>query len=405
VFANVVGHPATTRELQRVFRELREVSQDKLPRLGRTSARAADVVRLYGRFRELTAGFFDEVDLMESAADNLRSGSTAAEESGSIVLYLPRKLAPALARLLATLAPERVHAVLGLTGDATVDAVTEDIAGMLVNGGERLRTEVTLPGVTRLVSATDPEEEVREAIRQAMAMAAGGTPLHRIAISYESRENYAGLLDDALTSAGVPHNGPPNRTVAQTVPGRTVLGLPKIAASSGPGDPGYAREVVMDWLTSAPIFDGEHEAPSHRWDEISRDAGIVKGPDQWANRLELHAASEEQRAKERARDGEIARSHSAERPRAEQTSLGMTVRLLTPQERQMVRTEGTLVIEEVAGSAAVDGLRPGDIILGVERTPVKTVAELQAAIQRAGRFVPLRIQRGERIAYQTLKKE
>jgi serine protease Do len=94
-----------------------------------------------------------------------------------------------------------------------------------------------------------------------------------------------------------------------------------------------------------------------------------------------------------------------ERPRAEQTSLGMTVRLLTPQERQMVRTEGTLVIEEVAGSAAVDGLRPGDIILGVERTPVKTVAELQAAIQRAGRFVPLRIQRGERIAYQTLKKE
>jgi serine protease Do len=94
-----------------------------------------------------------------------------------------------------------------------------------------------------------------------------------------------------------------------------------------------------------------------------------------------------------------------ERPRAEQTSLGMTVRLLTPQERQMVRTEGTLVIEEVAGSAAVDGLRPGDIILGVERTPVKTVAELQAAIQRAGRFVPLRIQRGERIAFQTLKKE
>ena len=278
VFAEVVSHPSTTRELQRVFAELREVKDANLQRIIRTSTRAADVVRLYHRFRQLSEGFFDEIDLMEAAAENLRSNSTAANETGALVVYLPRKLAPALERLLDAAGAERVHAVLGLTGDPAVDAVTESLAARLPTEGAIRRVVATLPGANKVVSATDPEEEVREAMRQAMALIADGTPLHRIAITYESRETYAGLLDDALTSAEIPHNGPPNRTVAQTVPGRTLLGLPRIAASSGAGDPGYAREVVMDWLTSAPIFDGLQEAPSHRWDEISRDAGNRERP-------------------------------------------------------------------------------------------------------------------------------
>jgi len=312
VFADVLGHPSTGRELQRVFAELRETSPEGLSRLSRTSRRASDVVRLYGRFRELTAGFFDEVDLMDAAEKNLASGSDAATESGAIVLYLPRKLAPALERLLAFAGTGKVHAILGLTGDTAVDTVTEALAERLGTAGDRVRTAATLPAVTRIVSATDPEEEVREAIRQAMALVAGGVPLHRIAVTYESRENYAGLLDDALTSAGIPHNGPPNRTVAQTVPGRTLLGLPRIAASSGAADAGYARDVVMDWLTSAPIFDGPAEAPSHRWDDISRNAGVVGGAEQWDTRLEVYALAQEQRSQFRARDGETTASHDAE---------------------------------------------------------------------------------------------
>ncbi|MGE3073334.1 MAG: PD-(D/E)XK nuclease family protein [Dehalococcoidia bacterium] len=312
VFAEVAGHPSTTRELQRVFAELRETSDASRERIARTSRRAADVIRLFDRFRRLSAGFFDEIDLMDAATDNLVSNPGAAWETGALVLYLPRKLAPALERLLRAVGTERVHAVLGLTGDSAVDMVTEALAARLPSGGAIRRMPVQLPQAARIVSATDPEEEVREAMRQAMAMTAEGVPLHRIAITFESRETYAGLLDDALTSAEIPHNGPPNQTLAQTVPGRTLLGLPKIAASSGSGDPGYAREVVMDWLTSAPIFDGASEAPSHRWDEISRDAGIVKGPEQWTSRLELHAASVEQRARMFAREGEESASKDAE---------------------------------------------------------------------------------------------
>jgi hypothetical protein len=58
----------------------------------------------------------------------------------------------------------------------------------------------------------------------------------------------------------------------------------------------------MDWLTSAPIWQGRREAPSHRWDEISRDAGVVRGAGEWAARLETYAANQDLEAEERSAD-------------------------------------------------------------------------------------------------------
>jgi RecB family exonuclease len=301
VFAEVAQHPSTARELNRVFEELRHVSPDVLTAVAGGSQRAADVVAMYRRFTALTEAFFDEVALLESAAREFERGTAAASETGPIVLYLPRQIRPALAAMLKRVAETTgtaPHGIFGLTGDAEVDAETET-AAMALAGGPVRRADCVLPIATRIVSATEPEEEAREAIRQAIALARSGTPLHRTAFVYGSPEVYAGLLDDALSSAGVPHNGPSTRKLSQTIAGRTILGLPRIAASSGPGDPGFARDVVMEWLTGAPIWHAGREAPTHRWDDISREAGVVKGPAQWKGRLEYYAAAQELEASQR----------------------------------------------------------------------------------------------------------
>lgn len=290
VFSSAASHPSTARELGRVFRELRPVSETSLAALAASGERARDVVALYRKFRALTNGFFDENDLMEAAAEVLSGDSPMARETGDIVLYLPRDVPRPLGAMLtnaARSAGRELHAIFGLTGDPEVDAVTEAAAQDL---GAPVRSECAPPSATRVISATEPEEEVREAIRQAMALTREGIPLHRIAFVYGSAEVYAGLLDDALSSAGIPHNGPSNRRLSQTIAGRTILGLPRLAASGGAADPGFARDVLMDWLTSAPIWHAGSEAPSHRWDDISRDAGIVRGPSQWQSRLEYYAA-------------------------------------------------------------------------------------------------------------------
>ncbi|GAB4527129.1 MAG: DegQ family serine endoprotease [Roseibium sp.] len=58
-------------------------------------------------------------------------------------------------------------------------------------------------------------------------------------------------------------------------------------------------------------------------------------------------------------------------------------------------TEGVLVAEVTAGSAAwLLGLRPGDIVLAVNRTRVASIEELQAATKSAGKVIALNVLRG-----------
>jgi serine protease Do len=76
-------------------------------------------------------------------------------------------------------------------------------------------------------------------------------------------------------------------------------------------------------------------------------------------------------------------------------ALGLTVRPLAPAEKEQAKTQGSLVVEEVAGPAQAAEVEPGDIILGINGKRVHTVKELQDATQAAGKNVALLIQRGE----------
>jgi serine protease Do len=87
-------------------------------------------------------------------------------------------------------------------------------------------------------------------------------------------------------------------------------------------------------------------------------------------------------------------TQASQRP-TESGPAGLSVRPLTPQERQAVDTRGSLVIDDVSGAAAKAGLEPGDIVLAVNGKTVSSVKELDRAIHRAGRTAALLIQREE----------
>ena len=78
----------------------------------------------------------------------------------------------------------------------------------------------------------------------------------------------------------------------------------------------------------------------------------------------------------------------------EASRLGLAVRPLAPEEKRQAETDGSLVVEDVDGPAAAAGVRPGDIILGVNGKPVKSMDELKsAAKKRSGKVVALLIER------------
>jgi serine protease Do len=85
---------------------------------------------------------------------------------------------------------------------------------------------------------------------------------------------------------------------------------------------------------------------------------------------------------------------------------GMTVHPLTPEEKEQAGTSGSLVVIAVTGAGEKAGVQRGDIILGVQGVPVKTVAELQAAeAKSAGKTISLRLQRGEAVTFLAVRPE
>ena len=58
-----------------------------------------------------------------------------------------------------------------------------------------------------------------------------------------------------------------------------------------------------------------------------------------------------------------------------------------------------LVVAQASGAAAAAGVQAGDVILGVNNRPVKSVGELRSAIEKAGKHVALLVQRGDATVY------
>ena len=89
---------------------------------------------------------------------------------------------------------------------------------------------------------------LRRVIRQIVAEAsANGTPFHWMAIQYRADDPYASLIPDELRLAGIPMAGPGVETLADTSPGRTLLGLMTLAEGE------FQRDDVMSWLTGCPV--------------------------------------------------------------------------------------------------------------------------------------------------------
>jgi serine protease Do len=90
---------------------------------------------------------------------------------------------------------------------------------------------------------------------------------------------------------------------------------------------------------------------------------------------------------------------AAGKPDASQGKLGVVVRPLTPEEQRESKLAGGVVVEDVAGPAAKAGVRPGDVIVSVNRTAVKDPAQLRDLVAGAGKTVALLVQRDENRIY------
>lgn len=299
--ASAARHPRTLRSLEATLAALRGMPASLLDRLAEGSARADEVVRLYRAARQRLRAWYDEHDLLRAAAAAVRAhGCPALRDVGQVVLYLPRQMSAAELDLCAALAGVGLlSAVLGATGDVQADeqawALADQLAGLLGPGTHAAPSAP--PVADRVVSAPDPTEEVRAAIREIMArLRRDGRPLHQAAILYPTANPYAVIAAEELGAAGIPFNGPGTRALAQTAAGRCLRSLLDLTGGGGeaPQQPGtdLDRRSVMAWLSGCPILERPRgkPVPAAAWERIARQAGIVRGD--WSMPLKRLEAGE-----------------------------------------------------------------------------------------------------------------
>jgi serine protease Do len=100
-------------------------------------------------------------------------------------------------------------------------------------------------------------------------------------------------------------------------------------------------------------------------------------------------------AKIRSESQQVASADGGPGAAPEQVQLGLRLRPLTRDERTEAGVANGLVVEQAQGNAADAGIQEGDVILGVDGTPVESVAQLRKLVQDHHKKVALLIQRGD----------
>ena len=250
------------RVLRQLFRRLRRAGITSSSAIsGAFPEHASEIFRLYDRYREASAGFYDEEDLLDAAAEAVEEGRAGAlSDIGAIYVAPPGALTAAGTRLL-----EALRAA--------------------APGFEEIEEGPGQPNSQRFVLAQDPASEARCVVREVIGALGEGVPLHEIGVFHGASASYGRLLREAFADSGVPVAPMPGLPLIETRAGRGVLALAALPERD------FSRAAAMEFLSIAPLKeyipagDGNERLMTNAWDRLSREAGITRGKDAWDRRL------------------------------------------------------------------------------------------------------------------------
>ena len=312
--AQVAGHAKTQQSAARTFRLLDRLD-GRLGEVESSDGLRRHLVAWYRGYQGLLGDYYGQEELTRLAAKAVRRGEAgdALRDIGAVVFYLVHDFSPAEAALAEALAEAGSSTVvLGLTGEARVDDRTRRTAALLDSAPTEGPTAPSPGAADHLLSAPDAHEEVRQVLRRIVRLAGGGTPFHRIAVLYRQAEPYAALLRLHFEQADIPIAGPDTARLRDTPAGKLVTLLLRAFRTD------LSREAVMTLIAETPFRTGRGEDLASQalpgWEQVSAEAGVVGGAEQWEDRLSRY---------EREQAG------MAERAEARGNSPGQVVRLET----------------------------------------------------------------------------
>jgi ATP-dependent helicase/nuclease subunit B len=230
--------------------------------------------------------FYDEPDLMRSAATATSPGADKSGQSPAVLVYGFYDLNWQQRTLLQSYLAFRQAAVF-FPFEADDPDNSFDFARPMLDwlGGWVAETgtlpprgaSAPVPPEVSLLSAPGEGREVVEAVRWLIGMARDRSlPFGTMALLYRSAEPYRQSIAEVMAEAGgVPHHLSDGLPLSRLAAARALLLLLEARRD------GLSRRTVMDLLT---LTDTTGQAAL--WDRISREAGVVRGPADWKRRLD-----------------------------------------------------------------------------------------------------------------------
>ena len=255
-----------------------------------------DIESLHSEYRQLVRqkGYHTSADLADRAVHALDDYWSSGREP-AVIYYLPRRLSNPQERLARRLLERgKCEVIIGLTGDEEADTPAHSLAKKLgdnavVSASANPLSTRAADGTLSIIAAPDPTEEVRSVVR---CIAGDTTPFHRIAIVHRQDAPYASLLRQELAFANIPFSGVVHRRLADTQPGRFLLGFIDLQASIGSG---IDRERLMEWLFDVLV----RQVPAApQWATLAANAKANGPLSRWKSLLDQHI--EQQDAGDRA---------------------------------------------------------------------------------------------------------
>ena len=271
VFAPVAHHASTIEAVADAVSELRTLSPAALGRFSARNLRCATLAELAGAYSAATRSWYESHDVLLAAIKAVSSPSGTA--AGRTVAYCLGSLSALEQEFLRSLAVE------------TIEHDPVDVASLSHVGA---------------VSTADAAGEVRAALGVVALAIESGAHLGSIAVLSSAATPWLRLLADELDGAGIPSSRRNSLTHAQSLAGRTLLGLLELGVGN------FDRLDVAEWLQGGAVRDPKSgvAVDGAAWAWHAQQAGVTRGATSWTSRLADRAYSLARRSPEQSADVE-----------------------------------------------------------------------------------------------------
>lgn len=267
-FTATASHPSTARRLSDTVDELVWCPLDP-DDVARASAVASTTV---------SSAVLAFVQRVRSALGSLPGGQATPALVGAVIDALPPGESPGQLTMLGALvvAAQQVPDALG----RLLEAVAEHIPV------HRIRLVAPADSAPHPVwDCPDPTTEVALAVRRAVGAMASGVRPDQVAILYGTENPYAALLAAELDRAGISWHGPTVTALGATALARVASTVLTMAAGRASAGSGITRPLLLRWIDTAPLHDGDERLQSWRWRRLIRDNRLFGDTEQWADAL------------------------------------------------------------------------------------------------------------------------